>query len=106
MLVAQGSRSADCERVLEQISWSAFFGDPYAAFPATVSTQLAVPRTAGDGARQIHQSAAGRAQILRKQAIPTHGSDTDFSSRARRDDGHNCWIFGRKPHRHPPDYER
>jgi hypothetical protein len=31
--------------VLEQIFWRAFFRDPYAAFPAAISAQLAIPRT-------------------------------------------------------------
>jgi len=94
--VARASRSADCECVLEQVSWSAFFGNPYAAFPAAISSQFAVPWTRSDGARQIHWSAAGRAQLLPKQAIPTHARNNDFSGTDRRDDGHNCWVFGRK----------
>ena len=33
----------DFERILEQISWGAFFRDPYAAFPAAISAQLPHP---------------------------------------------------------------
>ena len=44
--------------------------------------------------RSISLPQAGH-KFLRSGLSPRIGGDTDFSSRARRDDGHNCWIFGR-----------
>jgi hypothetical protein len=80
--------------VLKLISWGASFRDPYAAFRAAISAQLGVTWTGGDSSRQIHKSAASRAQVCSSQAIPNHGSDTDFSGEPRRDDGHNYGISG------------
>jgi hypothetical protein len=45
-----------------------------------------------NGARQFHQSAAGRAQV-RGMSIPTHDWHTDFSQGSRRDDDHIAGLL-------------
>jgi hypothetical protein len=59
-------------------SRGATFRDPYPAFSAAISVQFTVAGASSYSARQTHWPATGRAQMLWTQAVPTHGTHTDF----------------------------
>jgi hypothetical protein len=75
--------------VVDLIAPGTSFRDPYPAFPAAISVQFPVARTARGSTRQAHSRTTARAQTLPTQSVPIHGGDSDFQGGSCRDGGHS-----------------